>query len=306
MVPRTNNLLRLLALGFGIGAMGTARATEPNNLPSMATVLPGGQLVVHDDLNGNVGRPDTILGLYDPAYSTLMASDDESSPLGNGHASRLLGVPVRSNGSAYFRVTGAPDSTFVSNHMQSGQYSVRYDVRNPMGDLVPEKSFTEYESVSPLSLDNVWMNPSAPPAGFLNWTGFTVDVTVNNVVGPGTGDSLDFFVFTGLAPFATISATITDAEFDALIGIYNNNTLALSSVGGPPTLVGQADAAGNVKIGVTGLGDDTFGGAHALVGEYTLAVAVVPEPATLVLLSTGAALCGAWWLRKRHSIPRDR
>ncbi len=281
--------------------MSPARATEPNNTPITATILPGGQTIVNDDLNGSLGRPDTILGLYDPAYSTLMDSDDNSSPMGNGFASQLLGVPVRSNGSAYFRVTGSPDATFVSNHMQAGQYSVQFDVRDPLGELVAEKSFTEFESVSPLSLDNIWMNPSAVPAGFASWAGFTVDVTVNNVVGPGTGDSLDFFVFTDFEPFQEVTATITDAEFDALIAIYDNITLVTSSVGGPPTLVGQADAAGNFRVGVTGLGDDGFAGAHALVGAYTLEVLPVPEPASMILLAIGGLGFAAWSVRRRRT-----
>jgi hypothetical protein len=264
---------------------------EPNNAPNKAFALPAGQLVVNDDLNGNVGRPDTILGLYDPSYTILMDSDDDTSGFGNGHGSELLDVPLRPNGSAYFRVTGAPDATFVGAHSQLGKYSVTYKIRPPVGEPMPEIVKTEW--VMPGLLDNVWLNPDLSKP---DWTGYTVDVRVNNVEGPGSGDSLDFFVFSGLGAAKPFMATLT-AEFQGKIGLYDdfNNLVATSQlIGGVQTISGFANALGKVKLGVTALVDTDFIGEHAEVGAYTLTV--VPEPAAGVLaLSGAAAICGLLW-----------
>jgi hypothetical protein len=298
-------LVALVGLGW-LGACVAARASsiyEPNNLPSKAYALPSGQLVVSDDLNGTAGRPDTILGEYNMTYSTLLASADNTPGVGNGYGSELLGVPLLFNGAALFRVTGAPDLNFegtASNgtklHTQSGEYSVTYKVYNPAHQLV--KTVTQHDSVIPGMVDNLWLPPDNSIA---NWTGYTTDVVVNNVYGPGTGDSLDFFTFSGLAPNAPFTAKLTFAGFDALIGLYNGNTKIATGtlVGGIPTLTGFADGTGRVKIGVTGAGDDNFTGAHLQVGAYTLQVIQVPEPAGAALFGAGAALVCLWWKGRR-------
>jgi hypothetical protein len=134
-------------------------------------------------------------------------------------------------------------------------------------------------------------------------------VYLNNVVGPGTGDSLDFFTFTGLTPSAPFQVQLTDAQFSGLIGLYSGNTLVSSGilVGGVPTVSGIADSLGRVKIGVTGAGDNTFVGAHVQTGQYTLQLLLVPEPASAILLASGAgfaAICGR--SRRRSRAPLHR
>jgi hypothetical protein len=309
MLAVRHKLLVALAGLVGLCATPAVRANmihEPNNSPAAAFSLPSGQLVVSDDLNGNMGRPDTILGRYDPSYSTLLDENDNAPSVGNGFASQLLGVPLRKNGSAYFSVSGAPDSTFIGAHGQFGKYSITYDVFSPTH--VPVKSFTELEWVTPGMVDNAWLDPDG---SLSNWTGYTVDVTVNNIVGPGSGDSLDFFLFTGMQPFVPFTARLTDVQFDAIIGLFDglNNLVATGElVNGVLTLEGLTDGLGRVKIGVTGLGDDDFLGQHAQVGTYTLEVepVLVPEPGSAVLLATGAALVGLLGRRRRRGRRKRR
>jgi hypothetical protein len=293
----------------GLCAMPAVRANmihEPNNSPAAAFSLPGGQLVVSDDLNEYKGRPDTILGHYDPAYSTLLDENDDAPGVGNGFASQLLDVPLRTNGSAYFSVTGAPDSAFAGAHAQFGKYSITYDVFSPTH--VPVKSLTELEWVTPGMVDNMWLDPDE---SLSNWTGYTVDVTVNNLVGPDSGDSLDFFLFTGMQPFVPFTARLTSVQFDAIIGLFDglNNLVATGElVNGVLTLEGITDGLGRVKIGVTGLGDDDFLGEHSQVGMYTLEIepVLVPEPGSAVLLATGAALVGLLGRRRRRGCRKRR
>ncbi len=293
---RDRTILLLLPTFLSL-AVSSAFAADPNNTPGTATILPGGQLVVLDSLDGSAGRPDTILGLFDPSGTTLLDSDDNGSSLGNNFASQLLDVPIFSDGSIFFKVTGSPDSTFVGNHVQNGKYAWFLDVRDPNGQIVPglSQSFAN-EEISPFNQDSIWLLPSASPDPLNpNWVGFTVDMTINNIVGPGTGDSLDFFTFTGLEPFQEFTATL-DANFPALIALYDGNTrIATSSIFDlVPTLVGTADFLGRVKVGVTGGADSNFTGAHVAVGQFSLEVVpvLVPEPGSIMLLGFGAVLMG--------------
>ncbi|MEX0676054.1 MAG: hypothetical protein WD063_03195 [Pirellulales bacterium] len=281
-------LLLILAGLLSLGAAPAVRASmvhEPNNSPDKAFLLPSGQLVVNDDLNGRSGRADTILGHYDPAYGTLLDFNDNAPGVGNGFGSQLLGVPLRRNGSAYFAVTGAPDDSFGGGHSQLGKYRVSYVVRNSGGMSVKESWAEEW--VTPGMVDNVWLNPdnSLP-----NWTGYTVDVTVNNVIGAGRGDSLDYFLFSGLSAYAPFTAQL-NTEIDAIVGLYDgmNHLIATSTpVDGVQTLAGITDRFGRVKLGVTGAVDPLFAGQHTVVGPYTLVV--VPEPQSGVMLAAGTAL----------------
>jgi hypothetical protein len=292
----------LLGTAMALAIPLAARGAEPNNSIGASTPLPGGQRVVSDALDGNSGRPDTILGHYNPAFSVLYDSNNDGSPMGNGKASQLLGVPVLTNGGAYFRVTGAPDAAFIKNHAQAGRYKVMFDVRDPQGNLVPGKSFVEYEEVSPFQLDNIWMNPSASPdPGNPTWTGFTVDVTVDNIVGAGTGDSLDFFTFAGFQPFEPFTAELSQSDFPGLIGWFSApNVLVAASDPQAlvPTLSGVADEFGRVTIGVTGIPDLGFLGEHAEVGNFTLSI--VPEPSSAMALGLGAMLVG-WYLSRAQA-----
>lgn len=309
LAARTRLSLGLILLG-ACCALAPARAEiltyEVNNTLATAYVLPIGQRVVLDSLNGNVGRPDTILGQFDPAFSQLQVDgggqprlNDNYPGVGNGFGSKLVGVPLRANGSAYFSISGSPDGGFDGSHTQDGKYRVTYQVFAPGAGIndAPIKTVSETEFVTPGFWDNVWLDPDNSKP---DWTGYTVNVTVDNIVGPGTGDSLDYFVFRGFQPFEPFSAQVTDAQFSALIALFDplTNAFIKSSVGGAPVLTGVADQFGRVKIGVSGLGDNNFLGEHFQVGDYKLSMlSLVPEPSTLALLTVGAAVLGLRVLR---------
>jgi hypothetical protein len=274
-------------------------STDGNDSPAKATKLTAGQLVVHDDLNGNVGRPDTLLAVSDPTFATKTPVDDDSSPLGNGTASRLAGVPLRSNGSAYFRLTGKNDVNFNGSHSQTGSVKIIYELFNSAGQLFD--TIVENENVEAGMHDYLSLFPPDTPDP--RRAGGTVTVTVNNVVGKGLGDSLDFFLFRGLLPNQRFDAVVTGAEFSALLGLFDTGDLSLLDQNGDevPGLSGFADANGNILLGVSGGLDTLFKGEHAEVGTYTLEVfpEFVPEPSTGVLLVAGGVLAALWGRRAR-------
>lgn len=297
-----SNLLFYLALAWAMGISAptcAAQILEPNNTVFKATVLAAGQLKVSDNLNGNVGRPNTLLGVYDPAFRALSLSDNDSSPVGNGLGSQLLNVPLRPNGSAYFRITGAPDTQFNGLQTETGRYSVRFDLYDKNHNFIETLPLIN-ENVAPGMVDNLWIDPSSDPRRI----GGTVDVTVNNVVGPGTGDSLDFFQFSGLQPNQPFTARVDNAAFHALIGQFDSAGQLLKSSNPGDTLgffTGVADRFGRALIGVTGGGDSAFKGEHADTGTYTVELLAVPEPGTLVLLLSGVFGFWAFGRRQRHA-----
>jgi hypothetical protein len=242
------------------------------------------------------------LAQYDPTYRTRGATDDNSSTLGNGTASELS-VPLRGNGSAYFRITGGSDAGFNGGHAQSGRYYVDFNIYEQDGTFY--KSLPrQYEDVAPGMVDNVWVDPPAAHDGHLD--GATVEVIVNNIVGPGTGDSLDYFLFSGLVPNRPFTATLTVAAFNPLLGLYDNdrNLIATSNpLSLLPTLSGDANSQGKALLGVTGRGDSLFKGEHIETGQYNLVVtqeAIVPEPTSTVLLGLGGTLAGLVEYRRRR------
>jgi hypothetical protein len=290
-------LVRHLTLVVSTGlalAAGGARAWadsiyESNNTVGTAAILPSGQLVVMDDLNGNAGRPDTVLGLYDAAYSTLLDVDNDGSTTGNGTASQLTLVPLDIHGGAYFRHSGYPDTSFITAHSQLGQYYVQFDLYTSAHAYFKTLSL-EYESVEPGFLDNVWVDPPAAPEP--ERIGGFVTATVQNIVGPGTGDSLDFFWFTGLGADMPFEAELTIHTFDALLAWFGgpNNQLITFDGGPNPKISGIADGLGRALIAVSGGGDNLFKGEHAKTGDYTLLVTPVPEPASIALAAIGTVL----------------
>jgi hypothetical protein len=300
-MTRCLTLLAGLALLGGATRAAAAPIFEPNNTKATATVLTPGTLVVNDSLNANVGRPDTVLGHYDPAYSTLLGFDDNDSPLGNGFASRMEMVPLELNGSAYFRVTGANDFSFIGAHTQLGKYYVQFDLYD--SDHVFFKTLSlEFEHVSPGMVDNIWIDPPTVPEP--ERAGGFVTATVQNIVGPGSGDSVDFFLFTGLVPNVAFTAVVSNATFDARLGWFGgpSNALLSANEGAMPTIAGTADALGRALLAVSGAGDANFGGVHAKTGTYTLTVLpmVVPEPGSLVLAAIGALGALVVWRRRRR------
>jgi hypothetical protein len=302
LAARHDSILTLLGIIWlcSVARVEAVPILEPNNSVATATILNSGQYSVTDSLSADSGRPDTLLAHYSADNQTFFGSDDNSSPLGNGYASQLVDVPLDNNGGAYFRVTGAPDTSFVGAHSQAGQYYVQFDLYDSNHNLFKTLPL-EYEDVAPSSYDFVWVDP--PNVFEPERVGGTVTVTIQNIVGPGTGDSLDFFWFSGLQPNQQFTAMLS-ADFDARLGLFGGpgNTLQQSNGDPTPTITGFTDGLGRALFAITGLDDMGFGGVHAEVGDYSLSLVpyIVPEPASLSLAALGAILAGLC-LRKRRN-----
>ncbi len=94
----------------------------------------------NDPLLNEMG-PDTLLGSLD-AMNDLVAFDDDSSPVGTGTASALLGA-VNSDGTIKLSVTGSPDTTFTGAHTEQGEF----DLLVKLGEL--DLDFYSYQGLEP-------------------------------------------------------------------------------------------------------------------------------------------------------------
>lgn len=281
------------------------QATEPNDEPAGASEVPlppgSNSVEVMDSLDGTAGRINTLLGHFDPTYGTLYAQDDDGSPAGDGTASALFQRPVEGDGSFFVRVTGAGDSGFEGLHSLSGAYRIRFDVYDSGGGLLESTYCPDsfgggagdcLDSLEPTGMDNHWLN--ADP----NRVGGHVDVVIDNLLGAGTGDALDFWRFTGLPAGLPFMAEIVASEFDSRLGLFDGEVEARplgDSVAMLTSLSGTVPGSGELLVGVTGESDIDFLGEHAEAGNYTLRVVVVPEPTAWALASVAAASCG-WML----------
>jgi len=287
-----------LAVLCGVARAWAVPIFEPNNTIATATILDPGTFVVNDSLDGASGRPNTLLAHTDPVFGARFEVDDNSSPLGNGFASQLVGIPLELGGGAYFQVTGAQDVNFTGAHSQVGGYYVQFDLYKSDGSFFKTLPL-KYESVEANTIDNVWFNPPAVPEP--ERVGGTVNVTLQNIVGPGSSDSLDFFLFSGLQPNQPFSVSLAANGFSPLLGQFGNSNNLLQSMGGAnPVLSGVADGQGKVRLAVTGADDTQFFGQHVGAGTYSLVLSPisVPEPQSLALAAVGAAMAG--WMRRRR------
>ncbi len=241
------------------------RAEEPNQTFATATVLSPSVLTVADDLFPAV-FPDTLLGARD-LFGNVLIDDDDGSPLGNGRASALFGIPTNS-GSINFSVTGFPDENFEGGHGEFGDYEVFVDVYDFFDDLVD--SFSEIRTLQPGVVDEFDFSD-------FNWIGGTYDAFIDNSLGGEPGD-IDFFTFTGLTPGAAFTAETVDPnvfEIDTFLGWFDSSGNLLASDddgagGGLSLLEGIVPSEGTLTFAVTGFSDDDFVGNHSEDADYEL------------------------------------
>lgn len=270
---------------------------DTNDSFGAATQLAPGILSVSDNLAGDVGRLDTRLGHFDPTYQNLKDSDDDGSDLGNGTASGLHNLEFENNGSLYLAVTGTDDLLFNMNHTQSGPYKVFVDVVDGQEVKLAEETFLN-ETLSGSDLDYLWIHPN--PA----YVGMYAHVNIDNIVGLGTGDAIDFWRFTDLDPGVSFTAEISSGLINSRLGFFDEWGLLLNSDddGGEglfSLLQGVVPENGEIVLGVTGSADEQFVGEHIETGSYTLIVTTaVPEPQTVVLFALGGLTC--WMFRGRR------
>ncbi|MEQ9459482.1 MAG: hypothetical protein RIG82_00835 [Phycisphaeraceae bacterium] len=195
--------------------------------------------------------PDTTLGIYD---GILIDTDDNSSPLGDGSASAIVGQ-VNGDGSIFLQVSGYPDGLpgdptpfdgffedqfgFLFDHDQFGDYYmyVVFDQTNPFDAL---DEFIPAETIG--------------DTDFYRWDRFD----------PGT------LLRAGtLADFDPMLIALDESE--SLItfedDFYNLNPIVQFNV----------PASGEFTLGVTGYPDFSFVGDHPETGSYDLLVFLVGD-----------------------------
>jgi hypothetical protein len=244
---------------------GPASATEPNDTFEDATSLSSGVLSVADELSVQFASyPDTVLGVAN-LFGQIYATDDDGSPLGDGHASGLGGVPTNS-GSIDFYVSGYPDDFFEGSHNEAGEYEVFVDVYDFFDDLVD--SFSETRTLAPGVVHSFSYSD-------FEWIEGSYDVYIDNTVGTPTSFDVDFFRFTGLTSGTQFAARTTVSEVDTFLGWFSSAGTLLETDdddgGGVLSLIeGTVPSDGMLTFAVTGFGDDAFVGAHGEQGAYEL------------------------------------
>ncbi|TWT86756.1 hypothetical protein Mal64_35860 [Pseudobythopirellula maris] len=247
-----------------------SRAEEPNETFGDATRLESGQLSVESTLGTG---PDTVLGV-EGLFGGIDYFDDDGSPLGDGRASGLFGVPT-SSGEVQFKISGYPDEGFFGNHGEAGGYTVYVDVYDLFDDLVDTYEYDE--TLNPGVVNSFSEFGS-------NWINGSFDVYIDNTTVGGFGDDVDFYRFTGLPPGARFSATTSAGEGgepDTALGLFNdsgelvgfNDDLSEETLFSQ--LEGRTNASGEAVLAVTGYDDLDFEGAHDEGGGYELAIEIL-------------------------------
>jgi hypothetical protein len=242
-----------------------ATAAEPNESFESATILNPGVLLVSDELQQ---PPDTLLGTRG-TFGDIEFVDDDGSPVGDGFASGLGGVPTN-NGVIQFAVTGYTDVAFEGGHDQSGTYEVFVNAYDFFDDLV--EAFSETRTMQPGVVDEFVFSDA-------NWIGGSYDVYIDNTVAFEGFADIDFYTFTGLTAGSSFTAETLDPSssgVDTLLGWFSAGGALLESDdnGGSGALNALIDgvvpANGQLTFAVTGANDTSFEGDHQSRGAYDL------------------------------------
>lgn len=189
---------------------------------------------------------DTILGMFDE-NGNLVDFNDDGSPFGNGLGSAITGF-VNADGTLDLRVTGFPDFNF------DGDYA------NDAGGF-----------------------PGAPMPFEPTGHGASGDYDLYVALGVDSiqGD-VDFVSFPGLEPGREFIAEVTLANFDPILGWYDDDgtLIIVDDDGGDtvlPRIVGTVPDSGVVNIAVSAFDDFEFQGNHAAFSDYVLKLEVDSE-----------------------------
>jgi hypothetical protein len=266
MIRYNSYLLAILIVCLGPTA---TQAVEPNDTFGERTILGSGVLLVEDDLTpGFEAFPDTMLGIRDQ-FGEVYFVDDDGSPVGNGRASGVGGVPTNS-GSIDFAVSGFPDEFFEGSHSEFGEYEVFVDVYDFFDDLVD--SFSEVRTLQQGFVDEFSFSD-------FDWLNGSYDVYIDNTIGGTSPADVDYFTFTGLTSGSNFSAEVTDATsgFDSILGWFDGtgNLIESDDNDGFENLSlinGVVPANGQLTFAVTGFNDVGFVGDHSEDASYSLEV----------------------------------
>ena len=189
-----------VAVIFAGYSLAPAVAAEPNDSFADRTTLPAGTLTLSDTIDGGGSgdAPDTYLGFFSDDTFPLppLAEDDDSSPVGDGLADAISDISVNADGSIPLAVTGCCDD-FDGSHTEEGDNELFVDVFDVTGAMIDS-----FSTKSTLAQGQIDQFPFSNPA----WIGGTFAALIDNTVGSGGGgtDPLDYWVFTGLTPGASL------------------------------------------------------------------------------------------------------
>jgi|GEM_PF-2494608 len=231
-------------------------------------------------------EPDTFLVAYDK-QDRVIASDDDSSTLGNGKASALWLEPIdHGDGSRSIRlgVTGRPDGVdgrpnglfFNAPHGQLGGFRVEVRYVDESGLPVLDECEEPIVDAAGVGTDRplrfvtgaeLFRLNFFPPEGAV-----MAHVEIDNTVGrEEIANDVDHFAFAGLPPLCDVAVTVlgclgADGRPDGVrLGWFSKQgelveTQASGPLGGVLTLTALTDANGRVNVAITGLGDTDFDG----------------------------------------------
>jgi len=269
------------ALVLAASIQDSTAAAEPNETFAARTILAPGVLTVTDELTPGLlaEAPNTLLGVKDH-FGQVYAFDDDGSPVGNGSASGLGGVPTNS-GSIDFCVSGVGDDFFVGSHGESGEYEVIVQVYDFFDDLIDV--FSETRTLAPGEVHDFSFND-------FEWIGGSYDAFIDNTVGPIVGGDVDFFTFTGLTAGAMFTAETLDptaSGIDTLLGWFGADGMLIDFNDDDPdggflsVVEGIVPPGGAVTLAVTGWEDvdpetelPLFMGGHTEDDPYQLRLTV--------------------------------
>jgi hypothetical protein len=261
---RLASLLFALAMLAANIASSPAQAAEPNENFATATIIAPGVLTVSDEL---VQPPDTILGIRN-FLGAVIDFDDDGSPVGNGHASGLVGVPTQ-NGSISFVISGYGDDDFLGNHAESGALDVYVQTYDSFGG--PANLFTSSATLAPGSVEEYSFVDEDAVLG-------SYDVYIDNLGYFSANADIDYFTFTGLTPGAPFTAQTFDPQniaIDTQIGWFGDSGFLIAEdddggSDGLSLLTGTVPNNGKITLAVTGTNDDAYVGDHFASGPYEL------------------------------------
>lgn len=227
----------------------------------------------------NECAPDTIIGAFDIG-GLLLESDDDDSPLGNGLASGVFGVPLsKSGGVVSLIVTGFPDYDFDGD--------ADFGPPGPHGQVGFFETFVDYFDAGGSPLGQVSMGVSeftggpdlfafmpTPPAGAATYDAY-ID---NEVEGCRCGDT-DFYTVTGLLPGARYEVRVVGGDMDSILGIFDSAGGLIDVNDDDPVagcclsvIKGFADGSGDLFFAMSGFDDFDFRGGHTEYGAYEIEV----------------------------------
>ena len=217
-------------------------------------------------IDNNIGGPipDTVLGEFSAAGCTgLLATNDDSSPLGSGLGSALSGI-VQPDGFIYLGVTGFSDFGFNGNHGANGAYDLSVVLSTGDGN----DALTEAELVSPSQFTSPEPADVTPRAGSVTAT----------ITGIGGGDDVDFYQFSFCNEETSLIADLDNnpLSFDPILSLFNSDG----------TLIAEDDDTFPIDAGSVSSLDSFIGQITLAPGTYYVAVSQFSNFANALCVSS--------------------